>query len=125
MAKNTPRMSEQTYRSRRRGYRPSLQSVEPRLLLSAYLVTTTSDSGAGSLADAITQVNEGSYDTIDFRIAGAGPFTIGLGLPLPPLSHRVIIDGTSQLGYAGSPVIQIQPAPKSSSQDGLTLAAGS
>ena len=37
----------------------------------------------------------------------------------------MLIDGTSQPGYAGTPDIQIQPAAKSSSQDGLTLAAGS
>src|SRR4051794_37008349 len=37
--------------------RPRLEALEERTLLSPYLVTTTADSGPGSLRDAIDQVN--------------------------------------------------------------------
>src|SRR4051812_13680172 len=38
-------------------FRPRLLILEDRVLPSAYLVTTTGDSGAGSLRDAINQIN--------------------------------------------------------------------
>src|SRR5215471_2335152 len=60
-----------------------LEALEDRSLPSAYLVTTTADSGPGSLRDAITQVNadtnhtlytspsNSSVDEIDFNITAA------------------------------------------------------
>jgi parallel beta-helix repeat protein len=101
-----------------------------------FSVTSAADNGlgtnTGSLSWAITQVNSypnagvdtidfNSYpnagvDTIDFNIPGTGPFTITPASALPDLSHPTFIDGESQRGYSGVPIIQIQ---------GLTLAAGS
>lgn len=41
-----------------------LEKLEDRTLLSAYIVTTTADSGPGSLREAITQVNNDTTDHI-------------------------------------------------------------
>ena len=44
---------------------------------ASYTVTNTSDSGAGSLKQAILDANaNSSTDTIDFNIPGTGPHTI-------------------------------------------------
>lgn len=64
------------------------------------IVTNTSDSGAGSLRQAILTANASVNvaDTITFSIAGAGPHTITPLTPLPALTDRVVIDGYSQSG---------------------------
>ena len=65
---------------------------------------------------------------IGFRIPGAGPFTINLVSPLPAITVPVIMDATSEPGYAGMPLIEIQGKgiqPGSAPVHGLVLAAGS
>ncbi len=54
--------------------RPCLEVMEDRTLLTAFLVTNISDSGPGSLRQAILSANAatGSGDAIDFAIPGAG-----------------------------------------------------
>src|SRR5947209_19116721 len=87
-----------TARSRRKApphARLLLEALEDRVVPSAYVVTTTADSGPGSLRDAITQVNadpshtlyaspsNSSVDEIDFNITAAsdtgGGFNAGTG----------------------------------------------
>ncbi len=64
-----------------------------------YSVTTTADSGAGSLRQAITDANANpGADTISFNIAGSGVHTITLASALPNITDEVIIDGTTQTG---------------------------
>ena len=62
-------------------FRPSLELLEGRLVLSTFLVTNTNDSGSGSLRDAITRVNADTSnqnpDIVNFQIQGTGPFKIG------------------------------------------------
>jgi len=65
------------------------------------------DSGPGSLRDAITRVNDDAHsatDSILFHIDHSVQ-TIVLESPLPPITHAVIVDGTTQPGFAGSPII--------------------
>ncbi len=79
----------------------------PGLLSAATItVTTTSDSGAGSLRDAITTANGtvNVADTINFNIAGTGPHTITPLTDLPALTDRVVIDGYSQSGSSSNTV---------------------
>jgi hypothetical protein len=94
---------------RNRSYRPRVEILEDRTLLSIFKVMNANDTGTGSLRDIIGQVNSDTgnpkVDTIDFSIPGTGPFTIALASDLPALTHAVIIDGTSQPGYAGTPLI--------------------
>jgi hypothetical protein len=79
---------------------------------ATFTVTNTSDSGAGSLRAAITSANAGGPGphTITFDIPGSGVQTITLASALPFLSVAtggLTIDGTTQPGYSGSPLIQV------------------
>jgi Concanavalin A-like lectin/glucanases superfamily/FG-GAP-like repeat len=88
------------------------------------VVTTTADSGPGSLRQAILDSNEaGGTNTVLFNIAGPGVHTISLLSPLPSITNPVLIDGTSQPGYAGSPLIALDTSASGSS-DGLTITGG-
>jgi parallel beta-helix repeat protein len=74
-------------------------------------VTTTADSGVGSLRQAITDSNAsvGTLDTIEFAI-GSGHQTITPLSALPTITDPAVIDGTTQPGYAGTPLIDIDGA---------------
>jgi uncharacterized protein YjbI with pentapeptide repeats len=76
------------------------------------IVTNTNDSGPGSLRQAIANANAhaGFTDTISFSIRGAGVHTIAPASPLPAIAEPVVIDGTTQPGYAGTPVIELNGA---------------
>jgi hypothetical protein len=68
-------------------------------LAATFTVTTSADSGAGSLRDAINQANGmAGSDTIQFNIPGAGVHTIVLGSALPSVTDVTTIDGYSQPG---------------------------
>src|SRR6266576_7084203 len=70
----------------------SLVFLSHTVLGATFTVTTTSDSGAGSLRQAILDANPASgTDTIEFQIPGSPPFTIMPTLPLPALTGPVII----------------------------------
>ncbi len=93
---------------------PSVEAFERRLLLAVYTVTTTVDGAPGgmpvpgSLRQAILSVDgDSTPDVIDFNIGGGGPATIALTSPLPAITNTATIDGTSQHGYAGTPLITI------------------
>ena len=68
------------------------------------VVTNTSDSGAGSLRQAILSANStvNVPDVIHFNIAGAGPHTISPVTPLPTVTDPVIIDGYTQSGASSN-----------------------
>src|SRR6185295_10109420 len=94
-------------------------------LASAKTITVTSTAdivavdGVITLREAMTAANTNAasgdapagdpgVDTIKFNIAGGGVKTITLLSALPPVtSDPIIIDGTSQPGYAGTPLIEI------------------
>ena len=97
--------------------------------LSNFVVTTTAATGAGSLEQAILDVNADTSnpnpDTITFAITtGSAPFIISLPSGgLTPITHPVVLDATSQPGYTGTPIIVLNGTGVSGS--GLVLAAGS
>lgn len=79
---------------------PVCEPVEPRVLLSTYMVTNTDDSGIGSLRAGMVFANENAGatpTTIDFNIPGDGVHTIEPHSPLPAVGN-VLIDGYSQPG---------------------------
>lgn len=88
------------------GYRLSPASVSATSRRKAtILVTTTSDTGPGSLRNAIeTAMTTGGNNTIGFNIPGFsnGPFVIKLGSALPPLPIGTVIDGSTQAENAGT-----------------------
>ena len=70
---------------------------------ATYTVTTTSDSGAGSLRQAIIDANANSgLDEIHFNIAGSGVRNIALSSTLPGVTSPVLIDGYTQPGSSVS-----------------------
>jgi hypothetical protein len=88
-----------------------------------FTVTNVDDSGAGSLRQAITEANAvAGLDTIAFDIPGAGVQTIEVSAtPLPNITSPVVIDGTTQPGYAGAPLIELH----GSNTNGFYVTAGS
>jgi len=71
----------------------------PLALAGTFTVTNTSDTGAGSLRQAIIDANNNAgLDTIAFNIPGSGVHTITLGSSLPDITSPVIIDGYTQPG---------------------------
>jgi len=80
---------------------------------ATFTVTNTDDSGAGSLRQAVTGANGGAGPhTIAFNIPGAGVHTITLATALPTIivAEGITVDGTTQPGYAGAPLIEIHGA---------------
>lgn len=70
-------------------------------LLAAFSVTTTADSGVGSLRQAIIDANAlAGADTISFATLGTGTHTISLSSALPAITDSVVIDGWSALSYS-------------------------
>ena len=69
------------------------------LLGNTYTVTSTGDSGAGTLRQAILDANANAgTDTIAFNLTGSGPHTIAPTSPLPDITGSVTIDGYTQPG---------------------------
>jgi hypothetical protein len=91
-------------------------------------VTNTNDSGPGSLREAINQsnlVDPVTANLIDFQITPAGGVkTISLQSPLPDITTPVVIDGTTQSGYAGAPIIELDGSNAGSGASALSLSAG-
>ena len=93
-------------------YGSSSQQAQFVITDGAFTVTTTADSGPGSLRQAIldSDAAAGGMNRIVFAIPGSGPEQIGLLSPLPTITASVAIDGTTQPGYAGAPLIALTAA---------------
>jgi parallel beta-helix repeat protein len=83
--------------------RLSVETLDDRTLPSAFTVTTNANDGPGSLRQAILDSNANpGPDTIGFNIGGGGVQTIQPTAALPEITDAVVIDGTTQPGFAGS-----------------------
>ena len=113
----TPRRFKSTLRARRRS--ASLLAVclivvvtlwartQTARAATVFVVTSTADSGPGSLRQAMVDANgTPGLDTISFQI-GSGHQTIKPQAVLPVLTDPVVIDGATQPGYAGTPIIEL------------------
>ena len=102
------------------------------ITINRLIVTTTADSGEGSLRKAILDANSDPNLThIPFDInEGFVVKTINIMSELPVITSPVIIDGWSQggAGYSGPPLIQINGASADPGPgfmtNGLTLSGG-
>jgi len=84
-----------------------IERLEGRVLLSTFTVTNVNDTGAGSLRQAILSANASpGADVIEFDIAGASKL-IRVASALPAITQDLLIDGTSQDGYAGKPLVEL------------------
>ena len=100
-------------------------------LATQFTVSTTADSGLGSLRQAIidanASANAGEPDVIAFDIGADGSQqTINLLSALDPISESVVIDGFSQYGALtpAGPILELNGAGTSGA-DGLTFVSGS
>jgi len=100
---------------------------------ATFTVVNTSDSGAGSLRQAILDANGAmGTDTIAFAIPGAGVHTITPATPLPTITDFVILDGYTQLGASENTlsvgddaVLLIELDGATAGGNGLTITGGS
>ncbi len=93
---------------------------------TTFTVTTTADSGPGSLRAAMLAANAsaGTIDTIVFAIPGAGPHSIALATFLPTITDPLYLDGTTQPGYAGTPLIELNGTGAGATANGVFIGAG-
>ncbi len=100
--------------------------LEERCLLSVYTVTDPSDDGGpGTLRSIIQQVDSDTTpDVIDFDLAGTSPFIIQPTSALPEITNSVLIDGTSQPGYSGQPLVELDGSQAGGGADGLQVEVG-
>ena len=93
---------------------------------NTFSVTTTNDSGTGSLREAISFANTNpGPNTINFQFAGTPPFTIKLASALPPITNALTIDGATQSGYTNAPLVELNGAGAGATTAGLQLNSGS
>lgn len=105
---------------------PCAQTLEPRTLLATFTVTTPADAGPGSLRQAILDANtaEGA-DEIHFALPGTAG-TVHTIQPLskfPDITGPTTLDATTQPGYAGTPVVELDGSAAGVDIDGITVRA--
>jgi len=97
---------------------------------AVFQVNSTDDIGDGScdavncsLRDAIGAANAApGHDLISFAIPGPPPYSIKVRVPgLPAITDRVTIDGTTQPGYSGTPVIELDGSLAGPLANGLQI----
>lgn len=106
---------------------------------STFVVDSTGDGSDASTADLVCQATDGSCtlraaieqanflpgpDTITFNIPPSGAHTIAPGSALPDVSDITTIDGSTQPGFAGTPLIELDGANAGPGVTGLTLTSG-
>jgi sugar lactone lactonase YvrE len=128
--------------TRRPSTRLFIEVLEDRTVPSTFTVNTAADTDSftsnqsitsGSLRDAINYatVDPDAQTTIQFAIGSPGTVqtirvgSSGLGA-LPPITHPVLIDGSSQggSGYTGTPLIELNGAGAGPGEDGLDCYGG-
>ena len=91
---------------------------------TVFMVVNTNDNGRGSLRAAINQADATpGPDAIHFTI-GHGAQTITPRSALPDLTDSVVIDGSTQPGFSGTPLIRVDGSHAGVSA-GLVIAANS
>src|SRR5690242_1433091 len=92
---------------------------------ATFTVTSTADSGPGTLRQAILDANAApGPHLIAFAVGGGGPATIAPLSALPPLTQAITVDGTTQPGFAGTPIVELDGSQAGIGVDGLDENAG-
>ena len=109
-------------RLRPRSQRPSVEHLEDRCVPATIMVLNSNDAGPDSLRAAIITANiANDVDVIQFNIAGAGVHTINVATALPAITQPVTIDGTTQPGFAGTPVIELNGTNAGNASNGIRI----
>ena len=111
---------------------PVVYKVKTSWVQTVFEVNSNNDADDGScdlthcsLREAINATNASpGANTITFNIPGGGVQTITPGSALPTITDPVTIDATSQPGYAGSPLVEINGTSAGAGVDGFTITAG-
>lgn len=83
-------------------------SIEATDAIRAIRTINTGDTGAGSLRQAITDANASTdVNYLDFSIPNSAPWIINPASVLPIIDTKVILDGTSQFGWSGTSLIEL------------------
>ena len=112
--------------------------IVPVAHAATFTVTNTNDDGPGSFRQAIvaSNLNMGpSANVISFNIPGSGIQTIKLNSAPPTVTAAVTIDGTTQPGFSGTPLIELDEqtltlgrpdgdVPPDPNANGLDITAG-
>lgn len=89
-------------------------------------VCETSTPGECTLRAAIEEANANlGTDTVGFNIPGSGPYTISPSYELDFISDPITIDGTTQPGFSGTPIIELDGSSAGPDAHGLFIYAGS
>jgi|GEM_PF-399551 len=106
---------------------PNYWQAEVDTVGSIFRVTNNQNDGQGSLRDALTQANSNlDFSKIVFNIP-TNPGQVVTIVPLtqlPAITAPLILDGTSQPGFAEIPLIELNGANLSVNQDCIVLSGG-
>jgi CSLREA domain-containing protein len=109
-------------------YEAELGSIQTGSIFTVNVTTDNNESCTTvdcSLREAIKAANElPDANTITFDISSGGLQTIQLAFGLPAITSPVIIDGTTQPGYVGTPLIELDGSMAEIDANGLVLAGG-
>jgi CSLREA domain-containing protein len=108
-----------------------LAGFAPVVRASTFTVNSTADTDDGvcnsancTLREAIHAANANAgTDTIRFVI-GTGPKTIALLSVLPTITDPVVLDGTTQPGFFGQPIIELDGSSAGPGANGLRISGG-
>jgi CSLREA domain-containing protein len=109
---------------------PSTSEFSNCVQVPPIVVNSNADPGDGTctlanctLREALTAANaDPGFSVIHFGI-GNGTQTINLTTPLPGLTTQMWINGRTQPGYTGSPIIELNGAGIVADSQGLTMSA--
>ena len=95
---------------------------------TTFLVRNANDSGPGSLREAIANSNSSfsAGNSISFNVAPGGLVAIALNSPLPPITVPVVLNGETQVGFHGTPIVVLNGKSIATGgfANGLTIFAG-
>jgi hypothetical protein len=93
----------------------TLALLVPSLRAAVFSVTSNADQGAGSLRQAILDANANpGPDVIEFHISAVKFYTITIPTDLPEITEAVLLDGSTQTGYAGLPLVTVRASNRAS-----------